>query len=149
AFVAFQLLLLASAHQVWHAPQGLARQLSSGERNRWWLRFCRLGHAVSILAPVALVALAVVGYYYTAVQLAQRLLVSSWLVGGLLVVHATLLRWVLLVYRDLAIKRAREQREAATAGGDHQSGAEAAEATVHLSDINQQTHQLLGLAVCG
>jgi len=149
AFVAFQLLLLVSAHQVWHAPQGLARQLATGERNRWWRRFCRIGHAVSILAPVALVALAVTGYYYTAVQLAQRLLVSSWLVGGLLVVHATLLRWVLLAYRDLAMKRGREQREAAAAGADHKSGADVTEATVHLSDINQQIHQLLGLVMCG
>lgn len=148
AFVAFQLLLLASAHRVWHAPQGLLRQMSAGQRDRWWRRVCRLGHAVSILAPVALVALAIAGYYYTAVQLAQRLLYTSWLVGGLLILHATLLRWVLLAYRDLAMKRSREQREAAAAGGDHHLDADAAEATVHLSDINQQTHQLLGLVMC-
>jgi potassium efflux system protein len=146
AFIAFQLLLLSAAHQVWHAPQGLARQLASGERHRWWLRICRLGHIASIVAPVALVALAVAGYYYTAVQLAQRLLVTSWLAGGLLVVHATLLRWVLLAYRDLATKRGREQREAAA---DHHSAAEAEEATVQLSGINQQIRQLLGLAICG
>ena len=112
AFVGFQVILLVSAYRVWHAPQGLARQLRGDEGNRWWLRLCRIGHVVSILAPVGLAALAIAGYYYTAVQLAQRLLVTSWLVGGLLVLHATLLRWVLLAYRDLAIKRGREQQAA-------------------------------------
>jgi potassium efflux system protein len=149
AFIGFQLVLLVSAVRVWHAPQGLARQLRIGERNRWWLRLCRFGHAVSILAPVALATLAIVGYHYTAVQLAQRLLVTSWLAGGLLVLHATLLRWVLLAYRDLAIKRVREQRAAEAAAPDHHPATTAAETTVHLSDINHQTHALVGLVMCG
>ena len=149
AFIAFQLLLLVSAYRVWHAPQGLLRRLQSEERNRWWIRLCRLSHIVSLLAPVALVALAVAGYYYTAVQLAQRLLVTAWLAGGLLVLHAALLRWVLLAYRDLAMKRVREQRAADAANTDHLPAAAAVETTVQLSDINQQTHSLLGLLLCG
>jgi potassium efflux system protein len=149
AFVGFQIILLVSAHRVWHAPQGLARQLRMGERNRWWMRLCRLGHAVSILAPVALAGLAIAGYYYTAVQLAQRLLVTSWLAGGLLVLHATLLRWVLMAYRDLAIQRGRELRAAEeAAAADHQPATTAAETTVQLADINHQTHALLGLVMC-
>ncbi|MGE5193628.1 MAG: mechanosensitive ion channel domain-containing protein [Deltaproteobacteria bacterium] len=149
AFIGFQILLLAGAHRVWHAPQGLLRQLRTGWRNQWWIRLCRLGHAVSILAPVALTALALAGYYYTAVQLAQRLVVTSWLVGGLLVLHATLLRWVLVAYRDLAVKRVREQRAAEAAATDHQPATTAAETTVQLADINLQTRALLGLVMCG
>jgi potassium efflux system protein len=149
AFVGFQFVLLVSAVRVWHAPTGLMRQLRVGDRNRWWLRLCRLGHAVSIIAPVLLATLAIAGYHYTAVQLAQRLLVTSWLAGGLLVLHATLLRWVLLAYRDLAIKRVREQRAAEESAPDHHAVTTAAETTVQLSDINHQTHALVGLVMCG
>jgi potassium efflux system protein len=150
AFVALQVLLLAIAHQVWHSPQGLARSLSP-DADRWWVRLCRLGHLISITAPLGLAILAIVGYYYTAVQLGERVLVTAWLAAGVLVVHALLLRWLLLAYRDLAMRRGREQRAeeaAARSMPDHVPESAAAETTVQLSDINLQTHKLLGLAVC-
>src|SRR5579872_4529562 len=151
AFIALQVLLLASAHQVWHGSHGLARSLAAGEPDRWWLRLCRLAHVASVVAPVALAALAIVGYYYTAVQLAQRMVVSVWLIGGLLVLHATLLRWLLLAYRDLSMKRSREQRaaDAARSAADRLTDGAGSQPTVRLSDINLQTHKLLGLAFCG
>jgi len=148
AFVAFQILLVTRAHRIWHSPQGLARGLSTSQLDRWWVRVCRLGQVASLGAPAALAVMALAGYYYTAVQLAQRLLISTWLVGGLLVLHATLLRWLLVAYRDLAMKRARERRADAEASGADRPPVEAgAEPTVRLSEINQQTHKLLGLAM--
>ena len=152
AFIALQVLLLVMAHRVWHAPAGLSQELSVSQGNRWWNRFCRLGHITSIAAPVILAAFAITGYYYTAVQLEQRLLATFWLVGGLMILHAVLLRWVLLAYRDLAKKRVREHRANAKAtaamASEPVDGDSASEPTVALSDINEQTHQLLGLVAC-
>lgn len=152
AFIALQVLLLVAAHKVWHAPAGLARGLAARQGNRWWNRLCRLGHITSIAAPVALAALATVGYYYTAVQLEQRLLATFWLVGGLMILHAVLLRWLLLAYRDLAMKRVREKKTAKVTTARRTEDGEAAdsesEPTVGLSDINEQTHKLLGLVAC-
>jgi potassium efflux system protein len=155
AFVGLQGLLLASAHSVWHAPCGfshnLAQAKASGRTDRWWLRLCRLAQVASFAAPAALAALAIVGYYYTAVQLAQRVLATSWLVGGLFVLHASMLRWLLLAYRDLAKKRAKELRAPDSSSKspiERHSEAAGAEPTVRLADINQQTHKLLGLVVC-
>lgn len=151
AFVALQALLLILGHQVWHSPQGLARNLSA-DVDRWWVRLCRLGHLASIAAPLGLAVLAVVGYHYTAVQLGERFLVTAWLAAGILVVHALLLRWLLVAYRDLAIRRGREQRaeeESIRSTADRLVEAAAGESTVQLSDINLQTHKLLGMAVCG
>lgn len=150
AFVAFQALLLASAHRVWHGPYGLAKGLKSPEGSRWWIRLCRLGYAASFAAPIALAALAIVGYYYTAVQLAERLLVTAWLAGGILVVHACLERWLLLAYRDLAMMRGRERRapeSSARSVADREAESAESEPRVRLSEINVQTHKLLGLAV--
>jgi potassium efflux system protein len=151
AFIALMALLVTSAHRVWHGPQGLARGLAARRADRWWIRFCRLGHLTSLAAPTLLAAMAIVGYYYTAVQLAQRLLVTSWLAGGLLVLHAVLLRWLKIVYRELAMQRVREQRAAYVAArtdDDHHPESVEAEPTVRLSDINHQTHKLLELVVC-
>jgi potassium efflux system protein len=152
AFIALQVVLLAAAYQVWHAPSGLSRGLAARGGNRWWNRFRRLGHVTSIAAPAALAAFATVGYYYTAVQLEQRLLATVWLVGGLMVLHSVLMRWLLVAYRDLAMKRVRERRTAVAATARTASppvdDESASEPTVALSDINEQTHKLLGLAAC-
>jgi potassium efflux system protein len=151
AFIALMGLLVTSAHWVWHGPQGLAQGLAARRTDRWWMRLCRLGHLTSVGAPVLLAVVALVGYYYTAVQLAQRLLVTSWLAGGLVVVHSMLLRWLKIVYRELAMQRVREQQAAeasASSGNDHRPEHAEAEPTVRLSDINHQTHKLLELAVC-
>ncbi|MBI3864551.1 MAG: mechanosensitive ion channel [Planctomycetia bacterium] len=151
AFLAFQLLVVACAYHVWHSPQGFSRLLTSGNHDRWWVRLCRLAQAASLAAPAGLAALAIVGYYYTAVQLTQRLLVTLWLVSGIFVVHAVLLRWLLLAYRDLASKRAAEQRSAPVSGrsaGEQQPEKSAAEPRMRLADINTQAHKLLGLAAC-
>lgn len=69
-----------------------------------------LGTAV----PLALAALAVLGYYYTAWQLASRWLETALLAAGLFLSGAFLLRWVFIVRRRLAIQRARKQIQANT-----------------------------------
>jgi potassium efflux system protein len=156
AFVGLLALLLASAHSVWHHPQGFAHHLAlakaAGRTDRWWLRLCRLAQVAAFAVPAALAGLAIVGYYYTAVQLAQRVLATSWLVGGLFVLHAAMLRWLLLAYRDLARKRARELRvdeSSSKSPPERHTEVAGAEPTVRLADINLQTHKLLGLVVCG
>jgi potassium efflux system protein len=106
---------------------------------------------LSFAAPGALAALAVVGYYYTAVQLEQRVLATSWLIGGMFVMHATLLRWLLLAYRDLAQKRTRELRtndDGQRKPHERRGEFTLAEPSVRLADINEQMHKLLGMAVC-
>ncbi len=155
AFLGLQALLLISAHSVWHAPQGFGQSLAlaraAGRTDPWWLRLCRLAQVAVFAAPTALAVLSIVGYYYTAVQLAERMLATIWLVGGLFVLHASLLRWLLLAYRDLAMKRTREQQTAEVAvksPPEFHSEVAGAEPTVKLADINLQTHKLLGLIVC-
>ncbi|MBS0260864.1 MAG: mechanosensitive ion channel, partial [Planctomycetes bacterium] len=155
AFLGLQALFIACAHAVWHAPQGLSKQLTlekmSGRVDHWWLRLCRLCQVASFAVPGLLAVLALVGYYYTAVQLAQRVLATSWLIGGAFVLHATLLRWLLLAYRDLARKRTREIRAAedrSRAPNERRGEFSLAEPTVRLADINVQMHKLVGMLVC-
>jgi potassium efflux system protein len=55
--------------------------------------------------PIALATAALAGYYYTAVQLTWRVLATLILALGLLGVRAMVLRWLMLSYRRLALKR--------------------------------------------
>lgn len=151
AFVALQGLLAATAWRIWQGPHGLARGIAARAADRWWIRLCRLAQFSSFAAPAVLAAAAIAGYYYTAVQLAERLVATGWLAGGLLVFDALLCRWLLLAYREMAMQRLREQRAAealARSTDEHQPDTVAAEPAVRLADINHQAHKLLGMAVC-
>jgi potassium efflux system protein len=111
-------------------------------------RFQKLLHLIAVAIPVSLGVLDFTGYYYTALEFAWRGLASLWLLMGLIVVHASLTRWVLLAYRDLAIRRAREKRAAeAAASASPIPAAPAPALEIKLADINANTRKLIQLAV--
>ena len=155
AFVLGSLLLAWSAWRVWEAPRGLVQELISHEEDIRWKRFERFWHVSTVAAPVVLALMAIAGYYYTSVQLAWWMICTVWLLFGVVVVHAVLMRWLLLAYRELAIQRVRERRAAemaaaAAAISDGKSPlVEAAipEPAVSLSDVNLQTRNLLRIGM--
>jgi potassium-dependent mechanosensitive channel len=151
AFLVAQALIAWTAHRVWRSPSSSPGESAKREGDDLWWRLRQACHFLTVVAPVALAALAIGGYYYTAVQLESRLVVTIWLALGLVIVHATLLRGLLLAYRDLAIRRARERRAveaaAAAAGGSTIPEKPEPAPTVKLSDINLQTRKLVRLAL--
>lgn len=97
-----------------------------------------------ILFPLALLGMSVLGYHYTAVQLTGRLAATLGAVLAMVFTRALLSRWLLVVYRRLAIRRARERRSQALASGD-QDAAQLVEPAreLRLADINTQARRLV------
>ncbi len=122
-------------------------------------RFRLLWYGGAILAPIALIVLAVLGYYYTSIQLAWRLEVTLWLLLLLVLLQALLLRWLLLAKRKLAIEQARSKRKAESeqrakegAGGaavSEEAPIPLEEPTVDLTEVDAQTTRLLRAATLG
>lgn len=102
-----------------------------------------------IVTPLFLGVAALSGYYYTALVLGTRILMTVVLVIGLLVIRALVERWLLMNYRTLAIRRNRERREAIRreqeAGGQSDIAEVAPVPEIQLSDINIQTRRLVRL----
>lgn len=102
-----------------------------------------------VLVPVVLAGLAVAGYYYTALQLAWRLMATSWLVLGVIIANAIVVRWLTIMFRRLAIKRARrrleiERLKRKEEAGEIPQGEEMpGEPEIDLGTINAQIRQLL------
>ena len=67
---------------------------------------------LALLAPLALLALAAAGYFYTAWQLEHRLRATLWLLLGLALVSALLHRWLYLTRYRLVLEKARAAAEA-------------------------------------
>lgn len=119
---------------------GQADGLSARTKTTWFL----LGVGV----PVALFLLALLGYYFTTVQLLLRLGVTLGVLSALVFVHEVSLRRFLIARRRLAIQQAMERRKAAAA--QREAGATEVpdekpieEALVDVRSVAEQTRSLL------
>lgn len=102
-----------------------------------------------IAAPFVLGVAALSGYYYTALELGSRIILTTLLVVGLLVVRALIDRWLLVNYRALAIRQSRERREAMRREQVAKGQSDIVEVEtvpeIQLSDLNLQTSRIIRL----
>ncbi|MFT7168351.1 MAG: potassium efflux system protein, partial [Paracoccaceae bacterium] len=75
------------------------------------LRTRQIWLILAVGLPVLLAALALTGYYYTALQFELRIRTSAYFLLGLLTVYSMLLRWLYISRRKLAVAQALEARE--------------------------------------
>ncbi|MES2789933.1 MAG: mechanosensitive ion channel domain-containing protein, partial [Planctomycetota bacterium] len=135
-------LLAVVVYQIWLAAPGGV--------DVWWSRHRGYLQLASVGVYIALAGLAIAGYSYTAVQFEERLFSSVWLGLVLLMVQASTIRWLLLAYRELAIRRLRERRAAEVAvasGSTVPSEVTPPEPLVRLSDIDVQTRNILRMVL--
>jgi potassium efflux system protein len=155
AFFGAMSMLLICSHRLLRPAGGALEKIVASTPDGWSGRWQRFWHLAAVAAPISLGILACGGYYFTALELAWRVLETFWLLIGLWIVYSALLRWSLLSYRDLAMRKARERRaqaDAADAASDPAASSPAAavvkaQPEVKLSDINKQTRKALQLAL--
>ncbi|MEO0478886.1 MAG: mechanosensitive ion channel domain-containing protein [Planctomycetota bacterium] len=110
----------------------------------------RAWYLILLLAPIALIALALIGYFYTAHRLEERLRASLGLFLGLVLINALSLRGLFIQRRRLAIERARQriQAQAAETAEDSAEARELGAAPVDeealdIPAIDQQTRHVI------
>ena len=111
--------------------------------HRWW-------SLVVTGAPLALMAMAASGYYYTALQLELRIRYSLALGLGLVLVNALLLRWLFIARRRLAVAQAlearaqrdKEEEQVEKEGADETNQAALDTEKVDIPSVDAQTREL-------
>jgi len=98
-------------HRVLHRRRGVVRG-GSGAAGDWMARFAGWWHLLGVAGPAALGGLALLGFFFTARELAFRFQLTAGFLFALLILQGIALRWVLVVRRRLAIAQARERRAA-------------------------------------
>jgi potassium efflux system protein len=113
-------------------------------------RLRRVWYLVALALPISLMITAVLGYFYTALYLGVRVIVTVWLLLGLIVVQALVDRWLLLQTRRRAIAEARERAAQRRQQQEGESAAPAEHEAITIPDekldvaaINKQTLQLV------
>ncbi len=113
AFVFVMLLLAAFTQAVLGVRSNVFREAIAKDPKGWLSRMRGISYLGGIVLPISLSVLAIIGYYYSAQQLAIRL--QATLAMGLvaLLVHAVVSRWFVVKRRRLAMEQARERQQAA------------------------------------
>ncbi len=142
------LILLALLLAVHLRPRGKLISLTVARRSGSLIYRLRLvWYPLAVGLPLALAAMAVLGYYYTTYQLSGRLLSQLWVVAALLVLHSLLMRWLLVAQRRLAIESSKRRQEQQQRRREQLEGAEPPpeleEPELDMSSISQQTRKLV------
>ena len=110
------LLAAAGALGLWLRPSGgLVSQTLARHRGSLVYRTRLIWYALAVGVPVILAVFALRGYYYTSIRLTNRYVRQIWLVVGLVLVQALLMRWIMLGRQKLA-SRMLNARKAAPSG---------------------------------
>ena len=107
-----------------------------------------LATGLCILAPLTLIVLTGVGYYYTSVRLTGHMIYSLYLIALWIILDATAVRGLAVAAQRLSYKRAVAQREAEQK--EETSSAEAVEVEepqLDLKQVNEQSLRLIRLAL--
>ncbi|HEV7282375.1 MAG TPA: mechanosensitive ion channel domain-containing protein [Pirellulaceae bacterium] len=157
--IALLAILAVNAYLIFRPSGPWANRSPAVAGGIWEYRMRWLIWAVTTLSPVALAILSIVGYHYTAMRLSSGFIQTSILFTALLLLRATIARWMLLHRRRLAFQQARARLQNAGGDGETESrtldqlGVPPAERqTLDLNQLSEQGRRLvsllIGLAAC-
>ena len=133
-------------HQLMHPKRGPLQVALADGQFVWLKKLGRVWYGVAVGAPIALAALALLGYTDTAQQLMRRLLYSFTLVSGVFLTYALLARAAKLAFIHLRQRPAQPQRsESGWAEQDARSRSLALESAE--GQVRQLLHGLVWLVL--
>ena len=115
AFIAAMVSVIMFVYRLVHRDGVMVRHLGLRYPVALITRFHLLLGTIVLVLPISFALLAAIGYYYTALNLNRYLMQTALLILVAIVVRSLAMRWRMLAESRLALKRARERREAAQA----------------------------------
>lgn len=102
-FVCGMLVLAGFFRRVFRPFSGVLQEYAESEQKLWIEKLQSLAYYGGLAVPMAFVVMSIMGYDYTARQLAWRLYATGWLAFSLLVVHGVMVRQISLRHRKLSV----------------------------------------------
>ncbi len=110
--------------------------------------------AIGLLLPITLALLATAGFVYTAIQLGERVVDTLWLLVAIILIHQLVVRWMVLLQRQLefkdALERHRAQRDTRDGSDREPIPTDAVEEPeIDFSALSEDTKKLINSALIG
>ncbi len=150
ALTLIMLVIMLLLARILNPEQGILQNLIKEKPTSWLARLHYLWYGSVFAIPLTVIGFALAGYYLSALELEQKLVVTLRLCFVIIIVHEMIVRWLTLVNRQLALKNAQQKRKAALLSTKHPAATEAEKPELALLDIptiNQQTNKLLNVFI--
>ena len=152
AFIVGMLAMSYILHRFAHPHKGLGQDFYQTHPNNWVCRLRYLWYCVLVLIPLVIIGFAIAGYYQSALELQQKLIVLLRLVFFSALLHGIIIRWLMLTNRSLALQNARQKKKLQEQSeGDGKDGAGAIHPEegliLDIPKINEQSKKLLNTAI--
>ncbi|MDD1609414.1 MAG: mechanosensitive ion channel [Methylococcaceae bacterium] len=137
-----------------HPRHGLLQHIVIGDALEW-TRFVRYFCYLAAFSPLIIIGFSVTGYYLSALELQQQLMVTLALIFIIHILYEIALRWLTLANRQLVIKNLQQKRKSSADGQKHVSvtGSEDPvlpidDEQVDIPEVNAQTKTILNVLFC-
>ena len=155
--LALVISMLAMAYflrQILNPGSGLLAQHINNDKDGWLSATRFFWYPLVILLPLVIVGFAVAGYYLSALELQQKLIISLRLIFVAIILHEMVFRWLTLINRQLALENVRQKRKAAAltekhhvAAGGEDPALPIDEKLIDIPKVNAQTIKLLNVFI--
>ncbi|MDD2661198.1 MAG: mechanosensitive ion channel [Methylococcales bacterium] len=153
ALIISMIALAVFGGRLFNPKSGLLQSYFKANPETWITKLRYIWYLAPILIPLVIIGFAVAGYYLSALELDQKVIITLRLIFLTIIIHALVFRWLTLVNRQLAIKNAKQKRKAAVliekqhaAGGD-EPVLHVDEELIDIPKINAQTIKMLNVSI--
>jgi len=133
--------------------RGLIQDTIKTHPEGWVTKSRYIWYPAVISIPVVIIGFAAAGYYLSALELQQQVIVSLRLIFVVVIIHELVIRWLTLVNRQLAIKNTKQKRKASLltekqpTAGSEDPVLHVEEQLIDIPKINAQTIRLLNVFI--
>ncbi len=155
AVIIIMLSLAAFLFNILKPSKGVLQDYLEANPNGWLYRSRYIWYPAAVIAPLTIIGFATAGYYLSALELQNKLIVMLRMIFISIIIYELVLRWLTLANRQLALKNARQKRKTAaaaqsskpTTAGSEDNVVVAEEELLDIPKINAQTKALLNVFI--
>lgn len=151
ALIGFMISMVIVFAIILNPKSGVLQRYISDNSHSFLAKKSYIWYPAAIALPIIVIGFAVAGYYASALELQQKLVLSIRAIVIAIIIHAAVIRWLHLVNRQLAVKQARERHKveltAKSAGDTPGEAGQLDFDQIDIPTINAQTRQALNAAI--
>ncbi len=140
-------------HRLAHPVKGLAKDFYLNTPTNWTCRLRYVWYAILVLAPLVIIGFAIAGYYQSALELQNKLVIMLRLIFFTALFNELVIRAMVLANRQLALQNARQKRKHSQEHAEAEDNNNVTilnieeEALLDIPKINEQSKKLLNALV--
>lgn len=143
-FILAMIICSLFAHRLLHPSRNVLGGTIARDSTSAVYKMRYIWYWLGVGLPLLLGAGSFLGYHYTATQLGERLLATTWFLLGLVVLHELAVQWLVVSRRRLAIEELERQRAAVIEAGTSEEGPTVIEAaSIDITTATKQANRFL------